>query len=135
MIQRFKSRLQEKERRKFFVAFIAGKMLGLGIALLVAKYFIGFLSAKASAQDGTVTAPAEDIINATNTAWVLVTAFLVFFMQAGLMMVEAGFARTRETVNVLLDCIVDTSLCRLLFSAFRFALLVGKADGLIRHDV
>ena len=36
-----------------------------------------------------------------NTVWVLVTAFLVFFMQAGFMALEAGFARSREPVNVL----------------------------------
>ena len=32
-----------------------------------------------------------------NTMWVLVAAFLVFFMQAGFMALEAGFARSRET--------------------------------------
>jgi ammonium transporter, Amt family len=134
MIQRLKSRLKEKERRKFFITFIAGKMVGLTVALLVAKYFMGFLGSKASAQDGTVTAPAEDIINATNTAWVLVTAFLVFFMQAGFMMLEAGFARTRETVNVLLECIVDTSLCGILFWAFGFAFMFGTGNGIIGHE-
>jgi Amt family ammonium transporter len=134
MIRRFTTRIKEKEGRKFLITFIAGKMLGLGIALLVAKYFMGFLSSKAAAQDGTVTAPAEDIINATNTAWTLVTAFLVFFMQAGFMMLEAGFARTRETVNVLLECIVDTSLCGILFWAFGFAFMFGNGNGWIGHE-
>ena len=34
-------------------------------------------------------------VSAINTMWVLVTAFLVFFMQAGIMFPEAGFARER----------------------------------------
>jgi hypothetical protein len=42
-------------------------------------------------------------VNAVNTLWTLVAAFLVFFMQAGFMFLEAGLARTRETVNVLLE--------------------------------
>ena len=69
------------------------------------------------------------VINGTNTAWVLVAAFLVFFMQAGFMMLEAGFARTRETVNILQECIVDTCLCALLFWAFGFAFISGSATG------
>jgi Amt family ammonium transporter len=68
-----------------------------------------------------------------NTLWVLVTAFLVFFMQAGFMFLEAGFARTRETVNVLLEGIVDTCLCGVLFYAWGFAWMFGHGNGLIGH--
>ena len=71
---------------------------------------------------------ANDLVNPVNTMWVLVTAFLVFFMQAGFMALEAGFARSRETVNVLLECIVDTCLCGLLFWAFGFAFLFGDGQ-------
>jgi Amt family ammonium transporter len=74
-----------------------------------------------------------DSVNATNTAWVLVAAFLVFFMQAGFMMLEAGFAREREVVNILLECIVDTCLCGVLFYAFGFAFMFGEGNGFIGH--
>ena len=47
-------------------------------------------------------------INPINTAWTLVAAFLVFGMQAGFTMLEAGFCRSRETVNVLVECVFDT---------------------------
>ena len=70
-------------------------------------------------------------MNPINTVWVLVTAFLVFFMQAGFMALEAGFARSRETVNVLTECVVDTFLCGLLFWAFGFAFMFGEGNGLI----
>jgi Amt family ammonium transporter len=66
--------------------------------------------------------------------WVLIAAFLVFFMQAGFMMLEAGFARERETVNVLLECIVDTCLCGLLFFAFGFAFMFGEGNGFIGQN-
>jgi ammonium transporter, Amt family len=98
------------------------------------KFVIGpFLHSVAGAQDSAAT-PVEDVVNATNTAWVLVTAFLVFFMQAGFMMLEAGFARTREVVNVLQECIVDTCLCALLFWAFGFAFMFGLGNGWIGHE-
>ena len=63
--------------------------------------------------------------------WVLVTAFLVFFMQAGFMFLEAGFSRTRESVNVMLEGIVDTSLCGILFYCWGFAWMFGHGNGLI----
>ena len=63
--------------------------------------------------------------------WVLVTAFLVFFMQAGFMFLEAGFARTRESVNVMLEGIVDTSLCGVLFYCWGFAWMFGHGNGFI----
>ena len=108
MLSKYKERLKDKERRKFFVVFLGGKMIGVGLALLGVKFLMGLLPSPAGAQGTTPDLPQTDIINAINTAWVLVTAFLVFFMQAGFMMLEAGFARTREAVNILLECIVDT---------------------------
>jgi ammonium transporter, Amt family len=68
-----------------------------------------------------------------NTVWVLVTAFLVFFMQAGFMMLEGGFARTRDVSNIMIECIVDTGLCGLLFYAFGFAFMFGPGNGWIGY--
>ena len=50
------------------------------------------------------------------------------------MFLEAGFARTRETVNVLLEGIVDTCLCGLLFWALGFAFMFGSGNGFIGHQ-
>jgi len=43
---------------------------------------------------------ADDVVNPLNTVWVLVTAFLVFFMQAGFMMLEAGFGRKDPPIRL-----------------------------------
>ena len=63
----------------------------------------------------------------------LVTAFLVFFMQAGFMALEAGFARSRESVNIMMECIFDTCLCGILYWAIGFAFQFGVGNGLIGH--
>ena len=73
----------------------------------------------------------NDIVNPINTMWTLVAAFLVFGMQVGFTMLEAGFCRSRETVNVLMECIVDTCLCGLLFYAFGFAFMFSHGNGWI----
>ena len=72
------------------------------------------------------TATAGDIINPINTGWVLLGAFLVFGMQAGFTMLEAGFCRNRETVNVLVECMFDTCVCGLLHWGWGFALHVRR---------
>src|SRR5580692_9831833 len=75
--------------------------------------------------------PDPPYVSPINTMWVLVTAFLVFFMQAGFMFLEAGFARERETINVLLEGIVDTCLCGVLFYCWGFAWMFGHGNGFI----
>ena len=116
ILSRFNERIRQKESRRFFWVYLAGKMIGLVVALVVLKLLIlpWIQSAAHAADDPAAAVPQADIINATNTAWVLIAAFLVFFMQAGFMFLEAGFARERETVNVLLECIVDTCLLSLI---------------------
>jgi Amt family ammonium transporter len=131
-----KARLHDKERQKFFVTYLAGKMLGLALAGLAVYAFGPWFMAKVVHADapGAADITTDQVVSATNTAWVLVTAFLVFFMQAGFMMLEAGFARTREVVNILVECIVDTCLCALLFWAFGFAFMFGRGNGFIGHE-
>ena len=74
---------------------------------------------------------ASDIINPINTFWTLLGAFLVFGMQPGFTLLEAGFCRSRETVNVLMECVFDTCLCGLCFWAWGFAFMFGHGNGLI----
>src|SRR6478735_1023239 len=132
LVQGFK----DKDSRQYFVVYLVGKMLGLLAVIAIAYVFMKLIGDKALAQDAETPAPltGDDIVNPLNTVWVLVAAFLVFFMQAGFMMLEAGFARSRETVNVLQECIVDTCLCGLLFWAFGFAFMFGTGNGWIGHN-
>src|SRR5260221_296657 len=78
---------------------------------------------------GTNATPASDSVKPVNSVWVLIAAFLVFIMQAGFMMLEGGFARSREVSNIMIECIVDTALCGLLFYAFGFAFMFGGGNG------
>jgi Amt family ammonium transporter len=134
VIAKLKVRIREKESRRFFVVYLAGKMLGVALALLAVKIIAPYFHSVAHAQAAPDAPKPEDVINAVNTVWVLVTAFLVFFMQAGFMMLEVGFARTREVSNILLECIVDTALCGLLFWAFGFAFMFGVGNKFIGHE-
>src|SRR3954471_9336193 len=134
MITTLRVRIKDRERQKAFAAYFSGKMIGLALVVLGLWAITWYFNTKAGAtmlgQDAPALKP-DDIVNPLNPTWTLVTAFLVFFMQAGFMFLEAGFARTRETVNVLLECIVDTCLCGLLFFAIGFAFMFGEGNGFI----
>ena len=114
---------------------LGGKMLGIVALLGIIKSLSWFLGADAGASPVAHTAvKASSFVSPINTVWVLVTAFLVFFMQAGFMALEAGFARSRETVNVLMECVFDTCLCGILYWAIGFAFQFGAGNGLIGHQ-
>jgi Amt family ammonium transporter len=112
---------------------LLGKLSGVGLLLLgVSVLYPELIGFKALAADA-VDVKGTDIVNPLNTVWTLVAAFLVFGMQVGFTMLEAGFCRSRETVNVLMECIVDTCLCGILFFAFGFAFMFSHGNGLIGY--
>ncbi|HEX3777001.1 MAG TPA: ammonium transporter [Polyangiaceae bacterium] len=131
MLEKLKERWRQPGSRKLFAVILASKLLGVGallIAITAASHYFGI----ARADDAAAAPPAY--VNPINNMWTLIAAFLVFFMQAGFMMLEAGFARSRETVNILLEGIVDTCLCGILFWAWGFAFMFGSGNGFIGKE-
>jgi Amt family ammonium transporter len=65
--------------------------------------------------------PAEHIANSINWIWVLVVSFMIFFMQPGFALLEAGQVRAKNTANVVMKNMMDWSLGVMVF------FLVGAA--------
>ncbi len=61
--------------------------------------------------------------------WVLLCAFLVFFMQAGFAFVESGFCRAKNAVNLMMKNLMDFVVGSLVFFAIGYALMMGKDWG------
>ena len=70
-----------------------------------------------------------DLQQGLNTVWVLIGAFLVFFMQAGFGMVEAGFIRAKNTCNILTKNFLDFCMASLGFFLIGYALMFGEGNG------
>ncbi|MES2277447.1 MAG: ammonium transporter [Bacteroidota bacterium] len=119
-----------REKWKLGATIFTGKLLGLALVFIAMMVVPGLISTKAHAAE-TYTAHETSMINTVNTIWTLVAAFLVFGMQAGFVMLEAGFARKKETVNILMECIYDTCLCGILFWAVGYAFMFGNGNGFI----
>lgn len=67
---------------------------------------------------------------ALDTVWVLVAAFLVFLMQAGFGMVEAGFIRAKNSCNILMKNFLDFCMASLGFFIFGYAIMFGEGNPL-----
>ena len=63
--------------------------------------------------------------SAVNTIWVLLGAALVFFMQAGFAMCEAGFTRAKNTGNILMKNLMDFCIGTPLYWLFGFGIMFG----------
>ncbi len=105
--------------------------------LMVFNLLGGLLSAEETSSPNpplageSVTPQPEEAISATEVqrnadfVWTLVAAFLVFFMQAGFAMVEAGYTRAKNAVNIIMKNMMDMSMGALAFWAVGFALMFG----------
>ncbi|GAO28823.1 ammonium transporter [Geofilum rubicundum] len=64
-----------------------------------------------------------------DTVWILIAAVLVFFMQAGFGMVEAGFTRAKNVGNIIMKNLMDLSIGSLVFWFVGFSIMFGPSVG------
>jgi Amt family ammonium transporter len=84
----------------------------------------------ASSDTNSLESIKEELQTNINIVWTCIAAFLVFFMQAGFAMVEAGFTRAKNAVNILMKNLMDFSVGSLAFFLIGFGLMFGKTNGL-----
>jgi Amt family ammonium transporter len=83
---------------------------------------------------GTLPLFAQEIDAATvqdnlNYVWTIIAACLVFFMQAGFALVETGFTRAKNAVNIIMKNVMDVSAGGLAFFLLGFGLMFGTSAG------
>jgi Amt family ammonium transporter len=128
ILTRLHSNARNPVVRRNVALLMTGKLAGLAILLMGISWF---LPQAVHAADGSPDPVAS--INAINTAWTLIAAFLVFGMQVGFVMLESGFARERESVNILVEGIADTCICGIFFWAIGFAFMFESGSGFIGY--
>jgi len=67
-------------------------------------------------------------VSAVDTVWVLIAAMLVFFMQPGFALVEAGLTRAKNTANILMKNFVDFSVGSVLYWLLGFSIMFGAGS-------
>src|SRR5512134_251834 len=68
---------------------------------------------------------------AIDTIWTMIAAFLVFFMNLGFALVESGFCRAKNTVNILFKNFVVFAVSSLAFIVLGFGLMFGDGSWLV----
>src|SRR3989339_1554771 len=116
--------------RKYIKLFLMGCLFYLGI----------IMPSNAIAETNTVGSAitfTQDINNAIlnnkialDTVWVLVTAFLVFFMNLGFAMVESGLCRAKNAVNILSKNVIVFCVTTFVFWIVGFAIMFGNGNSL-----
>jgi len=87
-----------------------------------------------AAPDAVITGVSELQSN-INYVWIIVTGALVFFMQAGFVMLEIGACRAKNTINIIMKSFLDFCICSIVFLLVGCPLMFGTSwNGLIGTD-
>ena len=101
------------------------------ILLIVSVSALAADSPAAPAPQAAATATADpgpspaEVQKNLDFVWTLVAAFLVFFMQAGFAMVESGFTRAKNAVNIMMKNLMDFSVGSIAFLVLGFGIMFG----------
>ena len=102
------------------------RLLAVCAGIFLAMAFISTAGTQEEPFDAA--AAVEDLTAGLDQAWLMIAAFLVFFMQLGFAMVEAGFVRAKNTTNILMKNVLDACIGGLVFFAIGFGLAYGVDD-------
>lgn len=69
--------------------------------------------------------PALELSKTVDPIWLILCAALVFFMQAGFLMLETGLSRLKNTINVAVKNLMDYIVGTIAFFSVGFALMFG----------
>jgi len=110
-----------------FVSTLCLAVLALGLTLPVwaaeaasAPEAVNIMQMVTEAKDAAGTAQ-----DSANWVWILLAAFLVFFMQAGFAMVEGGLTRAKNAGNIMMKNLMDFCLGSLAYFAIGFGIMFG----------
>jgi Amt family ammonium transporter len=138
-------RLIEFDRGRFWLPLLA---LAVGALLLGAAAQLAVAQEETATEEVAVEevaeAPAEeaatppdgynktltDTSYALDTIWVMLTAFLVMWMQAGFALVETGLTRAKNAVNICMKNLLDYCFGTLTFWIIGFSIMFGGANDL-----
>jgi ammonium transporter, Amt family len=103
--------------------------VGVWIWLILLSTSIGLAWASEGAPPDIAQTVGELKV-ALDTVWVLLTAFLVFFMNLGFALVESGLTRSKNTVNILAKNFIVFAISSLSFYVLGWGLMFGDGNAL-----
>lgn len=78
--------------------------------------------------------PQQDIIMAVDTVWVALCAAIIFLMEGGFAILEAGFVRSKNAMSIIAKVIIDVVFGGLAFYVIGFGIAYGQSNGWFAFD-
>lgn len=70
-----------------------------------------------------------DLVHAIDTVWVALCAALIFQMEGGFALLEAGFVRSKNSVSIIAKVMIDIIFGGIAFYAVGFGIAYGSSNG------
>lgn len=83
----------------------------------------------------TITTEQPELINAIDTIWVAICAAIIFFMEGGFALLEAGFVRSKNAMSIIAKVIIDVTFGGIAFFIIGFGIAYGNSNGWFAFDV
>lgn len=81
-----------------------------------------------------LAAQQVELIHSIDTVWVAICAALIFQMEGGFALLEAGFIRSKNAMSIIAKVIIDISFGGIAFYLFGFGIAYGLSNGWIAFD-
>lgn len=76
-----------------------------------------------------------EIINAIDTVWVAICAAIIFLMEGGFALLEAGFVRAKNAMSIIAKVMIDVIFGGIAFYAVGFGIAYGASNGWFAFDM
>ena len=85
-------------------------------------------------QELVTTVEQSELISAIDTVWVTLCAAIIFLMEAGFALLEAGFVRAKNAMSIIAKVIMDIAFGGLAFYVVGFGIAYGASNGWFAFD-
>ncbi|WP_282136248.1 ammonium transporter [Seonamhaeicola maritimus] len=83
----------------------------------------------------TIALEQAEMIHAIDSVWVAICAAIIFLMEGGFALLEAGFVRAKNAMSIIAKVMIDIAVGGLAFYIFGFGIAYGNSNGWFAFDI
>ena len=101
---------------------------------MVVSFFLIIIDNNFMSVLSTITLEQPQLINAIDTIWVAICGAIIFFMEGGFALLEAGFVRSKNAMSIIAKVIIDVTFGGIAFYVIGFGIAYGNSNGWFAFD-
>ena len=102
---------------------------------MVVSFFLIIIDNNFMSVLSTITVEQPQLINAIDTIWVAICGAIIFFMEGGFALLEAGFVRSKNAMSIIAKVIIDVTFGGIAFYIIGFGIAYGNSNGWFAFDM